>query len=274
MIFVDRPHARQLEMCHAWRCIHYSRAQAQLHPECGVRIETTCGGQAIFAGMDSPLNRVVGMGFDRPVNLDDLECVEAFYASKNIFPRIDICPMADSSLFESLRQKNYLIEAFQNVLVLPLSDIHNFQMPKGIEVRQSNPEEANLWILTTAQGFEGVEVPSQEALNLLAPNFYAENAACFFAWVDGNPAGGGGMYGHEGIVELGGASTRIGYRRRGVQTALVYARIKAAQENGNRLAMVVTDPASHSQRNLERMGFRLAYTKAILTKAPLNKESP
>ncbi len=128
--------------------------------------------------------------------------------------------------------------------------------------------------MTTAQGFEGVEVPSQEALNVLAPNFYAENAACFFAWVDGNPAGGGGMYSHEGIVELGGASTRPAYRRRGVQTALVYARIIAAKENGNRLAMVVTDPASHSQRNLERMGFRLAYTKAILTKASLNKESP
>jgi GNAT superfamily N-acetyltransferase len=268
MSFVDRSLARQLEMCHAWRCIHYARAQAQLHPECGVRIETTCGGQAIFAGMDSPLNRVVGMGFDRPVNHDDLDCVEAFYASKNIAPRIDLCPLADESIIETLRQKNYSIEAFQNVLFLPLSECHTFPIPRGIELRQTNPEEANLWILTTAQGFEGVEVPSQDALNILAPNFYAENALNFFAWIDGNPVGGGGMYHYEGIVELGGASTRKAYRRRGVQTALIYARINAAQENGNHMAMVLTEPSSHSQRNLEKIGFRLAYTKAILTKAP------
>jgi len=274
MIFVDRHLARQMELCHAWRCIHYARAQARLHPECGVRIETTCGGQAIFTGMDSPLNRVVGMGFDRPVNIDDLECLEAFYANKNIVPRIDLCPLADESLFETLRQKNYSVESFQNVLIYPLSEIHTLQMPQGIDVRQSNQEEANLWILTTAQGFESNEVPTQESLNILSPNFYAENAACFFAWVDGNPAGGAGMYSHEDIVELGGASTRMAYRRRGVQTALINGRIKAAHENGNRLAMVLTEPASYSQRNLEKIGFRLAYTKVIMTKPLLNKESP
>jgi len=268
MTFIDRSLARQLEICHAWRSIHYARAQAQLHPECGVRIETTCGGQAIFAGMNSPLNRVVGMGFDRPVNLDDLECVEAFFQSKNIYPRIDVCPLADPSLFESIHQNNYHIEAFQNVLIYPLAEKHTFQIPKGMEIRPSPPEEANLWILTTAQGFEGLEVPSQESLNVLAPNFYAGNSSCFMAWVDGNPAGGGGMYTHDGVVELGGASTRIAFRRRGVQTALIHARIKAAQEKGNKLAMVVTEPGSYSQRNLERIGFLLAYTKVIMVKTP------
>jgi len=267
MIFVDRSLARQLEMCHAWRCVHYSRAQAQLHPECGVRIETTCGGQAIFAGMTSPLNRVVGMGFDRPVNLDDLECVEAFFSFKNTTPRIDICPLTDPTLLETLRQKNYSIEAFQNILIYPLSEVHAFQMPNGIDVRPSPPEEANLWILTTAQGFEGNEIPSQDALNVLAPNFHAANGTCFMAWVGDTPAGGGGMYTHEGIVEFGGASTRVAYRRRGIQTALIYARLKAAQERGNRLAMVITEPGTNSQRNLEKIGFQLAYTKIIMVKS-------
>jgi GNAT superfamily N-acetyltransferase len=266
MIFVDRSLARQLEMCHAWRGIHYSRAQAQLHPECGVRIETACGGQAIFAGMNSPLNRVVGMGFDRPINTDDLECIEVFYENKNVIPRIDICPMADPSLLETLRQKSYCVEAFQNVLIYPLNGDHGFQTPKGMEIRPSPPEESNLWILTTAQGFEGIEVPSQETLDVLAPNFHAANGVCFLAWVDGKPAGGGGMYIHEGIVEFGGASTRSTFRRRGVQTALINARIKAAQELGNKLAMVVTEPGSHSQRNLEKQGFQLAYTKVIMVK--------
>ena len=267
MVFVDRSLARQLEMCHAWRCIHYARAQAQLHPESGVRIETICGGQAIFAGMNSPLNRVVGMGFDRPVNLNDLDWVEAFFASKNIVPRIDVCPLADPSLLDALRQKNYILEAFQNVLVYPLDRKQDFNLPKGIEVYPSPPEEANLWILTTAQGFEGTDMPTQETLNVLAPNFFAANSTCFLAWVEGNPAGGGGMYTYEGIVEFGGASTRVSFRRRGVQTALIYTRIKAAREKGNKIAMVVTEPGNLSQRNLQKIGFHLAYTKVIMSRA-------
>lgn len=267
MAFVDRSVARQLELCHAWRSVHYARAQAQLHPECGVHIETTCGGQAIFAGMDSPLNRVVGMGFDRPVNLDDLECVEAFFAYKNVIPRIDVCPLASYTLLDALRQKSYIIESFQNILIHPLDEKQDQQLPKDVDIRPAQPEEANLWILTSAQGFEGNEIPSQEALNVLAPNFYAANAACFMAWINGQPAGSGGMYSHEEIVEFGGASTRLAFRRRGVQTALILARMKAAQQRGNRLAMVLTEPGSNSQRNLQKLGFQLAYTKIIMVKS-------
>jgi GNAT superfamily N-acetyltransferase len=266
MTFVNRSLARQLEMCHARRGIEYARAKAQLHPECGVRIESACGGQAIYAGASSPLNRVVGMGFDRTVNLDDLECVEAFFESKDVAPRIDICPLSDKTLIEALRQNNYEIESFQNILIHSLNDELNFQLPKTLEVRQSPPEEANLWILTTAQGFEETEVPSQETLDILAPNFHARNGICFLAWYAGEPAGGGGMYLHEEIAEFGGASTRIAYRRRGIQTALLHTRKAAARSQGCNIAMVVTDPGSNSQRNLETLGFHLAYTKVIMVK--------
>lgn len=266
MTFVNRSFARQLEMCHARRGIEYARAKAQLHPESGVRIEAACGGHAIFAGINSPLNRTVGIGFDRPVNLDDLECVEAFFESKNAKPRIDICPLSDKSLIEALRQKSYEIESFQNILIYSLENKQEFHLPSALEVRQSSPEEANLWILTTAQGFEENEVPSQETLDILAPNFYAKNGICFLAWYDGEPAGGGGMYIHEEIVEFGGASTRLAYRRRGIQTALLHTRKEVARSLGCHTAMVVTEPGSNSQRNLERLGFQLAYTKVIMIK--------
>jgi GNAT superfamily N-acetyltransferase len=267
MTFVNRSLARQLEMCHARRGIEYARAKAQLRPECGVKIETACGGQAIFAGINSPLNRVIGMGFERPVNMEDLECIEAFFATKNVTPRIDICPLTDKTLLEALRQNHYEIEAFQNILICPLSDEPHNQIPKNMEVRQASPEEAGVWILTTAQGFEETEVPSQETLDILAPNFHARNGICFLAWINGEPAGGGGMYLHEEIVEFGGASTRLGFRRRGVQTALLFARKAAARSQGCNLAMVLSEPGSNSQRNLEKLGFHLAYTKVLMVKS-------
>jgi GNAT superfamily N-acetyltransferase len=267
MAFIDGSTARQLEMCHAWRGIHYVRAKAQLHPESGVRIEIACGGQAIYAGPDSPLNRVIGLGFERPVTLSDMECIEAFYESKKAIPRIDVCPLADRSIIDVFTQSNYDIEAFQNVLIHPLDDsLAFFQPPKNIDIRQATPEDASQWILTTAQGFEGVEEPSQETLDVLAPNFYSDAGYCLFAFLEGKPAGGGGMYIHEGIAELGGASTRHPYRRRGIQTTLLQARMKLAREMNCYLVMVLTDPGSNSQRNLERIGFQLAYTKLIMIK--------
>jgi hypothetical protein len=50
-------------------------------------------------------------------------------------------------------------------------------------------------------------------------------------------------------------------RRRGLQTALLNARMKYAFENSCDLAMMVALPGSDSQRNAERQGFRIAYTR-------------
>jgi GNAT superfamily N-acetyltransferase len=61
-----------------------------------------------------------------------------------------------------------------------------------------------------------------------------------------------------------GASTLPEFRNRGLQSALLQARLNLACEAGCDLAVIVTRPGSVSQRNAERAGFRLAYTKAIL----------
>jgi hypothetical protein len=50
-------------------------------------------------------------------------------------------------------------------------------------------------------------------------------------------------------------------RRRGLQGALLEARMRYAQEHGCDLAMMVAEAGSESQRNAERQGFRVAYTR-------------
>jgi hypothetical protein len=51
-----------------------------------------------------------------------------------------------------------------------------------------------------------------------------------------------------------------------VQMALLQARLAAARKAGCDLAVSMTGPGSDSQRNIERAGFRLAYTKASMVK--------
>ena len=121
-----------------------------------------------------------------------------------------------------------------------------------------------MWIRTTAQGFDEQETPSQRTLDILTPNFHSPNATCFLAWIDGQPAGGGAMYIHDGVAEFGGESTRPCFRRLGVQRALLQARLAAAVGQGCELVMAMTEPGSGSERNMQRAGFLLAYTKAVL----------
>ena len=50
-------------------------------------------------------------------------------------------------------------------------------------------------------------------------------------------------------------------RRRGLQTALLEERMRYAFNHGCDLAMMVALPGSDSQRNAERRGFQIAYTR-------------
>ncbi len=66
---------------------------------------------------------------------------------------------------------------------------------------------------------------------------------------------------HEGVALLAGASTVPEARRRGAQLALLDARLAYAAERGCDIAMMCAQPGSASQRNAERQGFRIAYTR-------------
>jgi len=52
-----------------------------------------------------------------------------------------------------------------------------------------------------------------------------------------------------------------------VQSALVTARLRDATDVGCDVAVVTTAPGSTSQKNVQRNGFHLLYTRAILFKA-------
>ena len=84
---------------------------------------------------------------------------------------------------------------------------------------------------------------------------------CFLAELDGKPGAAGVLCLNEGVALFGGASTVPEMRRRGLQSALLQARMRYAAEDRCDLAMMVTEAGSQSQRNAERTGFRIAYTR-------------
>ena len=70
----------------------------------------------------------------------------------------------------------------------------------------------------------------------------------------------------DGIAQLTGAATAPALRRRGVQAALLAARLRDAAEAGCDVAVVTTAPGSTSQKNVQRNGFDLLYARLILAR--------
>ena len=85
----------------------------------------------------------------------------------------------------------------------------------------------------------------------------------YLARVDGSPAGAALLALDDDVGYLANASTLPHYRRRGVQTALIVARIADAVGSGCDVIASQAQFGSASQRNLERAGLQVAYTKAV-----------
>jgi len=102
--------------------------------------------------------------------------------------------------------------------------------------------------------------------NLMLPFAVMPGSLNFLAGVDGVPAGGGmgQVMPDAGIAAFFGTATLPEFRRRGVQTALINRRLWEAAQAGCEYAVVRAMPGSESQRNMERRGFRVAYTKVVM----------
>lgn len=266
MFFADVLTAARLELAQAWRATYYARAHLEHQPDPRGDTLTIGGAQVIYGGADAPVNRAIGVGMVEPAGLPTIQAIEEFYAVRGAPVRVDLCPLADAALVNLLADRGYQLERFYTVLAVRLPVTHADAPGDPIRITQATAPEASRWLTVVGQGFEGQDQPSPSLLRILRPNFYAANAYAFLAWIGDEPAGGGGMYVHGGVAEFGGASTRVAYRKRGVQAALIRHRLDAAYTLGCDLAMVMTMPGTVSQRNVQRAGFDVAYTKATMVR--------
>ncbi len=227
------------------------------------------GGIAAVGGSDSPVSRAVGLGLDEPISAAELSRVEAFFVARGVEPRFDVCPLADASLHDLLRERGYRFDACLNILYRPISPTDARPQGKnGIEVIPITPDLHEVWLSTVAAGFAGVNPPPADTVALIRPNLESPSSRCFLALVEGQPAGGGAYLPAGPAAELGSAATHPDFRRRGVQSALIAARLAAAAAEGCTLVTLATMPGSGTQRNAERAGFGVAYTRISVVAAP------
>jgi GNAT superfamily N-acetyltransferase len=268
MLFVDKAVARRLESAEEVPQIHYADIYRRRHPELFAASEAIAGGHMVFCGAGSPVGRAVGLGIEAEVTAADLDRLEEFYLSRGGKPQVDVCPLTHPEFMSMLRERGYAITELNNVLARGLRRDESFvPPPPGIFLRPTGAGEERQWAEVVDRGFRD-DQPGESLADMLGAIFEVPHAVTFLAYVNGELAGGaGGMIipGRK-LVALFGSGTLPPFRKRGVHTALLHARLKLASEAGCDIAVIVTQGGSASQRNAERMGFQVAYSKATVQK--------
>ena len=196
-----------------------------------------------------------------PVTAAELDELEEFYRSRGTVINVDLCPLADPSLAELLGKRCYRIAEFNNVLVRAAQPV-----PDGVDarIRLAGEADRDAWARTTMYGFLEREEILQPEMDLAGLLYKMPSGVPWLAEIAGEPVAAAGMAVRDGLAMLFGDATRPGYRNRGLHTALIVARMQYAGEHECDLITASTLPGSGSQRNYERLGFRVAYTKMIM----------
>jgi GNAT superfamily N-acetyltransferase len=251
--------ARRLEAADARNAALAAEAQLRIRPESGAACITVSGGAVAFAGAGSPLTHAVGVGMAGPVTESGLDAIETFYRERGAQVNIDFCPLAHPTLADLLGRRGYRCVEFNNVMArrvaLPLDFYDQRIEPVALA-------DAPVWSRTLALGFFEHE-PTTEELEIGLYLSHMEGSTAYLARVNGEPAAGGALIiDPDGrVATLCADATLTAYRGRGLQTALILARLSDAAARGADLAAAATAPGSASHRNYERCGFRVAYTK-------------
>ncbi|MGD0403950.1 MAG: GNAT family N-acetyltransferase [Candidatus Acidiferrales bacterium] len=271
MEFIDLNLARRMEMAEARACRGCAESFHQMHPDFPVAAEEIAGGYAVFAGVDSPVTQAIGVGLNGEVSDAELDKLQEFFFSRGAAAAVELCPLVDMSLYERFAKRGFHLLEVSDVLFrkLPMPDDGAEAMPSDVTVRRATPDEARLCAETVAQGFAEHYPVTQAGLDVMEGFFprTGDEASAFLAFVNGTVAGGATVSGRGGVCGLFGASTLPEFRRRGVQAALMSARLAWATERGCDLAVSIAQPGSASHRNIERRGFRVAYTRTKLIRA-------
>ncbi|MGV3617854.1 MAG: hypothetical protein ACO1SV_21220 [Fimbriimonas sp.] len=210
-------------------------------------------GYALFAGEGSPLTQVMGFGH-REAN-DPAE-LDAFYEGLAENWEVTVTPFTAPETLRALTAQGYRPSHFEGTLVQTVGEI-----PRAPEVEIVELDEAtDAWSETTWRSWAEDET-SPFAPDDLVRAVGVMPARRYLALVDGIPAATASLMPFEEGVVLGGAATRLPFRGRGLQTALLARRLRDA--GPGTLAVIGAMPGTVSHRNAQRAGFQPLYSVMV-----------
>ena len=255
------------------RLVAQMAAEARSNSRGGAVILPISGGVSVFAGPRSPMNKVIGLGFDLELDLHALQQIEDRWRERGEPVRVELSTLTDPAIAGELSDRGYRLRGFENVLARRLRDLPDPAVFHDISVDLVGQDDDSAWFEVAVDSFANMDGTGSVADDPLSREELARSLADllggmaynrYLARIDGLPVGEAALHVDDRLALLAGSGTLPAYRGRGVQKALVQRRLHDARNAGCEFAVVVTAPGSRSQDNVMRRGFELLYSRAIL----------
>jgi GNAT superfamily N-acetyltransferase len=228
------------------------------------------GGRVVLCGRGLYINRALAVGLDAPLSPVELARLETRSAAVGVPASVEIGPATRPEVAVELRDRGYEVDGAVHTFRYRL-DEHDDRVDLGdadrgllISIVRADEALLPMWQQTAALGWGHAAAEARRASDAFARAAAVVDGAGFVvarAVGDGRALGCATLSIRDGIATLGGLSTVPAERRRGVQTALIHQRLRAAKAAGCELATSTAMPDSPSARNLMRCGFDHWYTK-------------
>lgn len=259
-LFMDLALARRLERTEGAVGLAHLRARRTIEPGADAAWHDFDGAYAFYDGASSVMTQSFGLGVLSPATSASLDAIEAFFEERGASPQHEVSVHAGIETLAMLVERGYRPVELSNVLVQQLPAPAE-ATASGLQVRACTPADAEAWVAASAAGWADTPEIGELArsiarvvvVNPLMTNFIVEREGVTIATAS--------LGIHEGVALLAGASTIPQGRGLGAQSAVLAARLAEAHRRGCDLAMIVATPGSSSQRNAERRGFRVAYSR-------------
>jgi Acetyltransferase (GNAT) domain len=282
VVIADHALACRLERAEALANARFVEARARVAPDCGAQWIEVAGAYAMFDSPNSPCTQTFGLGLFQMPAAAEMDRIEAFFKDRGAPVLHEVSPLADKALLPMLHGRGYRPLELSNVLcravgesAVPSAGAHDESSSRDESSDRSNvssadgslrvhvvsPEEKGVWARTMAEGWREFTEFADYMRDLMVVASAVDGNTLFLAELDGRPVAAGALAMHGGVALLAGASTIPEWRRRGAQNLLLSSRLNHAVRNGCDIAMFCADPGGTSQRNAQRHGFQVAYTR-------------
>lgn len=259
--------ARQLEANEiaAWRAI-YSGPPAALATQLGFGYAEQGHTLMIWnrSARTQLFNRVIGLGVFEPAGTALIDALLARARAEHVRVLVHVAPAATPATLGALLAERGLVPV-QPWLTHYRSlgpALPAVQAPDGYRIERTALADAPTWSTTllAAWGFA-----SQATIGVATMPLVQDTRTICFAAIhtaSGEVAGAAALYITGNVAGLYGDGVRPQHRKRGLQDALIAARLAEARRQGCALVCGQTLADHPAQHNLARAGFAVAYTRA------------
>ena len=265
MIFSGIELSQKLERTEGRANADFIDTRSQLDPASGAARIEVGETYAMFDGAESPLTQTFGLGLFEDATAGHLDEIEAFFREHDAPVFHEVSPLADPSLMELLSGRGYRPIELTSVMYREIGEqqhIRHRPRDPRLTTRVIGADDVDLWAKASADGWAS----EHEGLAEFMFNFGRISAQCsgafpYLAELDDRAISTGMLFVYDDVCMLAGASTVPDGRNRGAQTALLEDRLTFAAAQGCTLAIMGASPGSQSQRNAQKNGFNIAYTR-------------